>query len=40
MTFAGPKKRGSERTELPTRINSARNKAISLMENSGNDGIR
>ena len=40
MTFAGPKKRRSERTKLPTWINGARNKAITLMEDSGSDGIR
>ena len=40
VTFARPKKRGGQRAKLSARIDSARDKAVPLVENGGSDGVR
>ena len=39
MTFTRPKERGGQRAKLSTRIDSAWDKAVALMENGGSDGV-
>jgi hypothetical protein len=39
MTFAGPKKRGRQRAKLSTRVDSAWDEAVALVNNGGSDGV-
>jgi hypothetical protein len=39
MTFAGPKKRGRQRAKLSTRVDSAWDEAVALVNDGGSDGV-